>query len=131
MKIYSFTFARGGSKGIKNKNLKKFKKKSLIYWAIQDCVKSKLISKIFVSTDSQKIAKEAKKAGATIPFLRPKELSTDLSPEYLSWKHALNFLKQKNDLPDIFISVPCTSPLRTSKDLDRMISTFIKKNLIF
>ena len=127
MKIYSFTFARAGSKGIKYKNLKKFRKKSLIFWAIQDCIKSKFISKSFVSTDSKKIAKEAKKAGAIIPFLRPKKLSTDFSPEYLSWKHALNFLKKNNDLPDIFISVPCTSPLRTSKDLDRMISIFIRK----
>ena len=72
MKIYSFTFARAGSKGIKNKNLKKFKKKSLVFWAIKDCIKSKFISKSFVSTDSRKIAKEAKKAGAIIPFLRPK-----------------------------------------------------------
>ena len=127
MKIYSFTFARGGSKGIKNKNLVKFNKKSLIYWAVKDCIKSKFINKSFVSTDSDKIAKEAFKAGAIIPFKRPKKLSTSSSPEYLSWKHALKFLKEKNDLPDIFVSVPCTSPLRSSKDLDNMISFFLKK----
>ena len=127
MKIYSFTFARGGSKGVQNKNLKKFKNKSLISWAINDCKKSKFINKSFISTDSSKIANEAKKAGAIVPFIRPKNLSTDLSPEYLSWKHALKFLKKNNDLPDIFLSVPCTSPLRTSKDLDKMISIFIKK----
>ncbi len=126
MKIYSFTFARGGSKGIRNKNLKKFKNKPLISWAIKDCVKSKYINKSFISTDSTKIANEAKKAGAIVPFMRPKKLSTDLSPEYLSWKHAIKFLKKNNDLPDIFLSVPCTSPLRTSKDLDNMISIFIK-----
>ncbi len=127
MKIYSFTFARGGSKAIKNKNLVKFKNKTLIYWAIKDCIKSKLITKSFVSTDSYKIADEAKKAGAIVPFMRPKRLATNLSPEYLSWKHALKFLKKYNDLPDVFLSVPCTSPLRTSKDLDKMISVFIKK----
>ena len=127
MKIYSFTFARGGSKGIKNKNLVRFKNKTLISWAIKDCLKSKLITKSFISTDSYKIANEAKKAGAIVPFMRPKKLSTNLSPEYLSWKHAIKFLKKHNDLPDIFLSVPCTSPLRTSKDLDKMISIFIKK----
>ncbi len=131
MKIYSFTFARSGSKGIKNKNLIKFNRKPLISWAIQDSVKSKLINKTFVSTDSLKIAREAKKVGAIVPFLRPKKLSTSTSPEYLSWHHAINFLKAQKDMPDIFVSVPCTSPLRTSKDLDNMINLFIKDKADF
>ena len=98
MKIYSFTFARSGSKGIKNKNLIKFNKKPLISWAIQDSIKSKLINKTFVSTDSLKIARVAKRAGAIVPFLRPKKLSTSISPEYLSWHHAINFLKSQEDI---------------------------------
>ena len=64
MKIYSFTFARSGSKELKNKNLIKFNKKPLISWAIQDSINSKLINKTFVSTDCLKIARVAKKAGA-------------------------------------------------------------------
>lgn len=131
MKIYSFTFARSGSKGIKNKNLKIFNKKPLVHWAIKDALKSKLINKIFISTDSKKIANVANKAGAIIPFLRPKKLSTSNSPEYLSWRHAIKFLKEKNDLPDIFLSVPCTSPLRTSNDLDNMIRLFVKERADF
>ena len=127
MKIYSFTFAREGSKGIKNKNLIKFNNKSLIYWAINDCIKSKLINKSFVSTDSDKIAKEAFKAGAVIPFKRPKKLSTSSSPEYLSWKHAMEFLKKKKRSTRCFCICLCTSPLRSSKDLDNMISFFKKK----
>ena len=131
MKIYSFTFARSGSKGIKNKNLIKFNKKPLISWAIQDSINSKLINKTFVSTDCLKIARVAKKAGATIPFIRPKKLSTSTSPEYLSWHHAINFLKDQKDLPDLFVSVPCTAPLRTSKDLDNMISLYLKEKADF
>ena len=131
MKIYSFTFARSGSKGIKNKNLIKFNKKPLISWAIQDSIKSKLINKTFISTDSLKIARVAKRAGAIVPFLRPKRLSTSLSPEYLSWHHAINFLKSQKDMPDLFVSVPCTAPLRTSKDLDNMITLFIKEKADF
>ena len=131
MKIYSFTFARSGSKGIKNKNLIKFNKKPLISWAIQDSIKSKLINKTFISTDSLKIARVAKRAGAIVPFLRPKKLSTSLSPEYLSWHHAINFLKSQKDMPDLFVSVPCTAPLRTSKDLDNMITLFIKEKADF
>ena len=131
MKIYSFTFARSGSKGIKSKNLIKFNKKPLISWAIQDSINSKLINKTFVSTDCLKIARVAKKAGATIPFIRPKKLSTSISPEYLSWHHAINFLKDQKDLPDLFVSVPCTAPLRTSKDLDNMISLYLKEKADF
>jgi N,N'-diacetyl-8-epilegionaminate cytidylyltransferase len=131
MKIYSFTFARSGSKGIKNKNLKTFNKRPLISWAIKDSLNSKFITKAFVSTDSKKIAATAKKAGAIVPFLRPKKLSTSTSPEYLSWQHAIKFLKKQKDLPDLFVSVPCTSPLRTSKDLDNMITLFIKEKADF
>ena len=131
MKIYSFTFARSGSKGIKNKNLIKFNKKPLISWAIQDSINSKLINKTFVSTDCLKIARVAKKAGANIPFIRPKKLSTSISPEYLSWHHAINFLKDQKDLPDLFVSVPCTAPLRTSKDLDNMITLYLKEKADF
>ena len=127
MKIYSFTFARSGSKGLKDKNLSKFNKKPLLYWAINDAKKSKYINKVFVSTDSAKLASISRSAGAEIPFIRPKRFATDKSPEYLAWQHALNFLKKQNDLPDIFVSVPCTSPLRTYQDLDNMISMFIKK----
>ena len=131
MKIYSFTFARSGSKGIKNKTLITFNKNPLISWAIQDSINSKLINKTFVSTDCLKIARVAKKAGATIPFIRPKKLSTSIIPEYLSWHHAINFLKDQKDLPDLFVSVPCTAPLRTSKDLDNMITLYLKEKADF
>ena len=67
--------ARGGSKRIKNKNLVKVSGKSLIEHSIAIAKKSKIFSKIFVSTDSKKIAKVSKKAGAEVPFLRPKHLS--------------------------------------------------------
>ncbi len=130
MKIYSFTFARAGSKGIKNKNLRSFNKKPLIYWAIRNSIQSKLINKTFISTDSKKISKIAKKAGSIVPFIRPKKLATDKSPEWLSWKHALKFLKKNNDIPDIIISVPCTSPLRKSSDLDQILKKLLKSKKI-
>lgn len=69
--------ARSGSKRIKNKNIKIFKKKPIIYWSIKEALKSKLFDKVYVSTDSKKIAKIAKKFGAEVPFLRSKKLSND------------------------------------------------------
>ena len=126
MKIYSFTFARKGSKGLKNKNLKKIKKKTLVNIAITHAKKSKYISKIFLSTDCPSIAKEGIQAGASVPFYRPKSLAHDKSPEWLSWQHSLNFLKKNKDFPDIFVSIPCTSPLRKVKDIDKMILKLMK-----
>ena len=64
--------ARSGSKSIKNKNLKKINGKSLLTLAIEICKKIKKINKIFVSTDSRKIANEAIKNNIEVPFLRSK-----------------------------------------------------------
>ena len=130
MDIVAFIFARGGSKGLKNKNLLKFKNKSLLGNAILHAKKSKLIKKIFVSTDSLKIKKEALKYDALVPFLRPKELASDKSPEIDSWKHAVNFLNQKlNIYPDYIVSVPTTAPLRNVSDINKCITEAIKKKL--
>ena len=99
MNVICFIFARGGSKSVKNKNIINFNNKPLIANAILQAKRIRLINKVLVSTDSSKIAKIAKKYGAIIPFIRPKKLATDFSPEYLSWKHAIkkfeNLYKKK------------------------------------
>ena len=123
MNIIAFIFARGGSKGLKNKNLLKFKKKSLLANSILQAKNSKLIKKVFVSTDSIKIKKEAIKYKALVPFLRPKKLAGDKSPEINSWKHAIDYLNKKlNIFPDYIASVPTTSPLRNTSDINALKS---------
>ena len=69
--------ARAGSKRIKNKNIKLFRGKPIIYYSINAAKKSKIFQKIIVSTDSEKIKKISEKYGAEVPFLRPKYLSDD------------------------------------------------------
>ena len=64
--IHAIILARGGSKGIKNKNIVIVNKKPLIYWSIKNCLKSKLIKKTWVSSDNNKILEIAKKFGANI-----------------------------------------------------------------
>ena len=125
-KNYAFIFARGESKGLKNKNLKIFKGKHLIYYPINLARKNKNIKKIFVSSDNKKILKISKYYGAEI-ILRPKSLSGDNSSELKAWKHAINYLKKKNETFDNFISLPCTSPLRKSKDIDDALKKLKKK----
>lgn len=126
MKVYAFIFARAGSKQIKNKNLKKINGKPLILYSLNLAKKIKIIKKIFVSTDSREISNLAKKHGAQI-IQRPKHLATDKSNELDSWKHAINELNKKKDFFDIFLSLPCTSPLRAKADVLNSIKKFNKK----
>ena len=122
--------ARGGSKGIKNKNLIKINKKSFIRISIEHAKKIKSIKRIFVSTDSIIIAKEAIKYGAEVPFLRPKKLAKDKTPEIYVWRHAIKFLNSKLNLnPEYIISLPTTSPLRKISDVKKCISKTSKDNL--
>lgn len=127
--IYSLICARGGSKGIKNKNIKNFCGKPLIHWTINQSLKNKIISKTFISTDSIKIKNICKMLNVEIPFLRKKKLSKDKTPEWIVWQDFLNYLIQyKIKLPDILIILPVTSPLRSQTDISNCIKQFIKNN---
>ena len=78
----AFIFARSGSKGLPNKNIKLLGK-PLIAWAINQALSVKKIKRVIVSTDCKKIKKISESYGATVPFLRPKYLAKDNSPEWL------------------------------------------------
>lgn len=127
-KNVAFVFARGGSKGIPNKNISIFCGKPLIQWTIELALKCNKIDKLVVSTDSLEIANVAKSFGADVPFLRPAELSDDLSPEISAWKHSINFLNDNNIFFDNFISLPCTSPLRNIQDIEGALELFNSEN---
>lgn len=126
----AFIFARKGSKGLPGKNIKLFHGKPLIAWAIEQAQKAKKINRVIVSTDSKEISKIALSYGAEVPFLRPKNLSEDSSPERKAWQHALNFLlEEEGKLPDIMISIPATSPLRDPSDLDACIEEYLNSEV--
>lgn len=110
-------FARGGSKGIPQKNLAQLRGKTLLRWSIEQALGAGF-SEVFVSTDSQEISDEAVSAGATVPFLRPAELAGDASPEWLSWQHFSSFLESEH--PGLFshlLVLPTTAPLRAEEDV--------------
>jgi len=118
--------ARGGSKSVPNKNIKLLGGKPLIFYTIKACLQSKLIDRVIVSTDSQKIAQISRKFGAEVPFLRPKSISGDLSTDVEFLTHALNWLRKKEGyVPDIVLRVPPTSPLRKTEHLDLGIRTLM------
>ena len=106
--------ARGGSKGIKRKNLKIFYGKPLIYWSIEIAKKSKYIDRVIVSTEDHEIAKAAKEMSAEVPFLRPDIYARDDSPGIEPVLHALNNLP---DCHDLLLLQP-TSPIRKLEDIE-------------
>ena len=127
MSIVACIFARAGSKGVPNKNIQTFNGKPLISWAVELALEVKQINEVFVSTDSEEIAEIARVAGASIPFIRPSELATDTSPEWHSWQHFIKFLADKNGrLPEVFLSLPATSPLRSTIDIENCLNEFKK-----
>ena len=120
--------ARGGSKGVPGKNVKNLSGFPMIAFSILVAKLSKKIDKVIVSTDSRKIAKLAKKFGAEIPFLRPKNISKDSSTDIQFIKHAINWYdKNENYIPSHWIILRPTTPLREVKILDNSIKK-IKKN---
>jgi len=121
----AFIFARGGSKGLPGKNIRMFAGKPLIAWAIEHAHAAQGIRRVIVSTDSEEIAAIAKQHGAEVPFIRPSHLAKDDSPEWLSWRHALEFIRNdEGSLPDAFVSVPVTAPLRQPVDIERCLERF-------
>ena len=124
--------AKKRSKRLPNKNIKLLLGKPLIAYTIETAIKSKQITRVIVSTDCPKIAKISKKYGAEVPFLRPKEQSTDRSGKFEICKHAINFLAQKEGIKiSSFIYLQPTSPLRLVKDIDDAIKIFRKKKSRF
>ncbi len=125
-KILGIILARGGSKGIKDKNIIKFGNKPLIKWTFDAAKKSKKISKLILSTDSKKIASLAKKNKIEVPFLRPKKLASDKSKSIDAIEHAINFFKKQGVFFDYIVLLEPTSPLRSTLDIDKSINQMIR-----
>ena len=121
-KIHAVILARGGSKGIKNKNLILINGKPLIYWSIKSALECKNIKKIWVSSDNKKILFTAKKFGAEI-IRRPKKLSGDKNSSESGWLHALKYISNYYDV-NYIVALQATSPIRNKNDLRFAIKKF-------
>ncbi|MCT4566307.1 MAG: acylneuraminate cytidylyltransferase family protein [Maledivibacter sp.] len=126
-KILAFIPARSGSKGVRNKNIKELAGKPLIAHTIEEAVKSNLFEDIIVSTDSQNIAGIARRYGASVPFLRPKELATDESPTIDAIFHCLDYMNNEGKQYDIVVLLQPTSPLRKSSHIKEAYKLFNEK----
>ena len=121
-KITALIPARGGSKGIPNKNIKEFAAKPLIVHSIEYSLDSKYVDEVVVSTDSSKISKIALAAGAKV-IKRPLDLATDTATTESVIEHYLHLSKTK---ADIIVLLQATSPLRPKGSLDNALNHFQK-----
>lgn len=128
-RILAIIPARGGSKGIPNKNIIDLCGKPLIQYSIDAAKNSKYIDKVIISTDSEKIAEVSKRYGADVPFLRPESISGDSAKSSDVVVHSIEFLESEcEEKYDYIILLQPTSPLRTTKHIDEAISVCIDNN---
>ncbi len=121
MSIYAFIFARGGSKGLPGKNIKPLGGIPLIGHSITLAQQISGVKKIFVSTDSAEIAAVAESLSVEV-IKRPHELASDTASEWLAWQHAIQYLYARGESFEVFLSLPTTSPLRGTTDVEQCLA---------
>lgn len=125
MTILCTISARGGSRGLPNKNIKPLLGKPLIVWTIEQALTTPEIDRVVVSTDSEVIAEVARSVGAETPFMRPKHLATSEAGKWDTFKHALDACeKYYDETYEVYVDLDCTNPLREVKDISSCITQF-------
>jgi N-acylneuraminate cytidylyltransferase len=126
LKILAIVPARGGSKGLPNKNILPLAGHPLIAYSIEAGKQSKYIDRVLVTTDSEAIAEASRKYGADVPFMRPAHLAADLSTDVEAFMHALQWLDDnENYRPDIIVQLRPTSPIRFAEEIDQCIERLV------
>ena len=123
MNIFCIIPARGGSKGVPQKNIKPFLGEPLITHSIQYARASSLVTDVFVSTDDAQITAISERAGAKV-IQRPPELSGDTASTESAITHALSWWKHEGNIPDVIILLQATSPLRPEGSLNLALKHF-------
>ena len=125
MKTLCVISARGGSRGLPGKNIRRLLDKPMIEWSIEQALATPEIDRVVVSTDSEAIATVAIAAGAEVPFVRPDYLSTSEAGKFDVFKHALLSCEEHYDEEyEFYLDLDCTSPLRDVDDISACIARF-------
>lgn len=119
--------ARGGSKAILRKNLLNILGKPLVAYSIEHALASRHITRTIVSTDDPEIAQVARTWGAEVPFMRPSELAQDLSPDVDVFRHALEWLRDRERYTcDLVVHLRPTGPVRRVELIDKAIEAMLR-----
>lgn len=120
--------ARGGSKGVKKKNIRSLGGKPLIHWTINAAMKANGVSRVILSTEDNEIAELCRPTGIEIPFMRPKKLAQDNSLAIDTYIYTLEKLTNEFQYDkDEFIVLLPTNPFRDSIDIENAINIFYDK----
>jgi CMP-N,N'-diacetyllegionaminic acid synthase len=117
-RVLALITARGGSKGVHQKNLRHLGGKSLLQWTVDAANSSHYIDRLILSSDDQKIIESAEAIGCEAPFVRPAILASDDASSVDVAIHALGQLSQDYDY---LVLLQPTSPLRSTQDIDECI----------
>ncbi len=118
--------ARSGSKGVPNKNIKPLHGVPLMAYSIAAALKSEVIDRVIVSTDSEEYAQLAIEYGAEAPFLRPAEISGDAATDIQFFEHAIAWFKEHEGyVPKYFAHLRPTTPMRSPDVIDDALRSFI------
>lgn len=120
--IFGLVLARGGSKGIPNKNIKKLNGVPLLGYVLSEAKKSKYLNEVWVSSDDIDILAEAQSFGANT-LRRPSKLAQDNSKSIKAIQHFIQQLSQK---PDIIVLLNACCPLTKVKDIDGAIELALR-----
>lgn len=120
--------ARGGSKGIPKKNIKKLDGQPLISYSIRAGLNARIVDSVIVSTDDKEIARVSESYGARVPFIRPAELAADETATAPVITHALDSLENIGELYDVIILLQPTSPLRTATHIEEAYEMYDNTN---
>jgi len=129
-KVVAIIPARGGSSGIPDKNIREFARKPLIAWTIELALATKGISRVIVSTDSERIADISRAYGAEVPFLRPAEIALPDTPIEPVLAHAWDWLRMyENYSADALVLLFPTNPLRKIEHIDECLNLYFSSSV--
>ena len=129
IRVLGIIVARGGSKGLPQKNIRLLGGRPLIAHTIDAALQAQLLDRAVVSTDDHQIAEIAQQHGAETPFLRPPELARDDTMAHPVLVHAVRWLEEREGYrPDYAMMLQPTSPLRTAQDIDNCIALAHEKD---
>ncbi len=126
IKVLGIVPARKGSKRIPGKNIKEVAGKPLIVYTFEIAKKSKLLTRLIVSTDDEEVIRLANQSGIEVPFVRPAEFASDTATDFDWIKHAVEELADKGWKADYVVILRATNPLRIVEDIDLAVEKILE-----
>ena len=124
MKILHLITARGNSKGVPNKNIKKIGELTLIEYKACAAKRSKYCNRLILSSDDEDIIALAKDHNIEVPFVRPAELATDTATSFDVISHAIDYLESQGDYFDAIMLLEPSSPFSRPDDLNKAVEIY-------